>query len=653
MSQPETAREDLQQQLGFEHLIADVTAKVVAAPDETFAEMVVDALGEVVRFLGGDRAGILAVDAIRNTVSVTYAWYHPSLTARVPVTLNFAAQMPWATQRVVRDRMPLVVNTLADLPEEAVQDRAAYLAQGIRSNVVAPVVMGDAVKYVITLGAIRNEIRWPVGYVPRLQLLGEIIAATIESRRVAEALRLSEARLTLAAQSAGAGLWDLDLATGRIWATPEAKTLYGFVREADVTLERMLGIVHPDDVSRLRRLVAAVSEEGGEFVEEYRVSLPGGDLRWINARGRARSNVSGRPQSVTGISLDITARKVTEAALEAANADLRRLRDQLERENTYLRQEATALKGRSRIVSQSVAIRRVLLELEKVAPTDSTVLLLGETGVGKELLAGAIHDMSPRRERTMVRVNCAAIPATLIEAELFGREKGAYTGALSKQVGRFEMASESTIFLDEIGDLPPETQVKLLRVIQERQIERLGSPRPIVVNLRIIAATNRDLAKEVRSGRFREDLFYRLNVFPIRVPSLRERLDDLPLLVDSLVDELAGRIGKRVRSVSRASLERLARYDWPGNIRELRNVIERAIILSTGPVLEIEVPDASDPDAGGPGTGQTNAKDRAAVLSILQRTGWRVRGSGGAAELLGLKPTTLEARMARMGIKRP
>jgi len=321
--------------------------------------------------------------------------------------------------------------------------------------------------------------------------------------------------------------------------------------------------------------VAVVSEAGGEFMEEHRVSLPGGGLRWINARGRARSEVSGPPRFVTGISLDITARKETEAALEAANADLRRLRDQLERENTYLRQEATAQKGRAQIVSQSAAIRRALSEVEKVAPTDSTVLLLGETGVGKELLAAAIHDMSPRRERTMVRVNCAAIPATLIEAELFGREKGAYTGALSKQVGRFEMASGSTIFLDEIGDLPPDIQIKLLRVIQERQIERLGSPRSIPVNLRIIAATHRDLASEVRAGRFRQDLFYRLNVFPIHVPSLRERLDDLPLLVDFLVDELGGRIGKRITSVTRPSLERLARYDWPGNVRELRNVIER------------------------------------------------------------------------------
>ena len=653
MSQPETAHDDLRQQLSFEHLIADVTAKVVSAPDETFAEMVVDALSEVVLFLGGDRAGILAIDPIRSTAYLMYGWYHPSLTARVPVTVNLAAQMPWVAQRVVRDRKPLVVNTLADLPEEAVQDRAAYLAQGIKSNVVAPVVMGDAVKYVITLGSIRREIRWPVGYVPRLQLLGEIIAATIESRRVAEALRLSETRLTLAAQSAGAGLWDLDLASGRIWATPEAKALYGFVREADVTLKGVLGIVHPDDVSRFRRLVAVVSEAGGEFMEEHRVSLPGGGLRWINARGRARSEVSGPPRFVTGISLDITARKETEAALEAANADLRRLRDQLERENTYLRQEATAQKGRAQIVSQSAAIRRALSEVEKVAPTDSTVLLLGETGVGKELLAAAIHDMSPRRERTMVRVNCAAIPATLIEAELFGREKGAYTGALSKQVGRFEMASGSTIFLDEIGDLPPDIQIKLLRVIQERQIERLGSPRSIPVNLRIIAATHRDLASEVRAGRFRQDLFYRLNVFPIHVPSLRERLDDLPLLVDFLVDELGGRIGKRITSVTRASLERLARYDWPGNVRELRNVIERAIILSTGPVLEIDVPDAPGSHAGGPATGQVNAMDREAVLRILQQTGWRVRGSGGAAELLGLKPTTLEARMARMGISRP
>ncbi len=653
MSQTDERAVDLRQQLGFEQLIAEVSAKVVSAPDETFAETVIAGLGEVVTSLGGERGAILTVEATRNIVTLAHAWYHPSLANRIPGAVDLAVLVPWAAQQVLGHGMPLIVNSLADLPDEAARDRAAYLAMGIKSNLIVPVVIGGAIRYVVTMGAMRNEVRWPLSYVPRLQLLGEIIANTIERRRVTEALRQSEARLTLAAQSAGAGAWDLDAATGRIWATPEANELYGFARDAEPTLDLVLGAIHPDDAGRVRDRLAEVSAPGAEFVDEYRVLLPDGAVRWVIVRGRARTEPDGTHRRVSGISIDITARKETEAALEAANADLQRLREQLERENTYLRQEATQLKRGGSIVAQSAAIRRVMSEIEKVSATDSTVLLLGETGVGKELVASAIHDMSPRRERPMVRVNCAAIPTTLIEAELFGREKGAYTGALSKQIGRFELASGSTIFLDEIGDLPPDIQVKLLRVIQERQIERLGSPRPIAVNLRIIAATNRDLAKEVRSGRFREDLFYRLNVFPIRVPALRERLDDLPLLVDSLVDELGDRIGKHFTSVSRASLARLARYHWPGNVRELRNVIERAMILSAGPMLDVDVPDVPGAEAAGPGSSRTSSMDPEAVLRVLQRTGWRVRGHGGAAELLGLKPTTLEARMTKMGITRP
>ena len=645
----ETPRADLQQQLSFEQLIADVSAQVVSAPDEAFATTVVEAIGRVVRLFGGDRGGFLRVEVGRGEVYTSYGWYHESLSQRVSGTLNFAEVMPWATRRVVQERQPLVVNTLADIPAEAERDRAAYLAQGIKSNIVIPLVIGGTVRYVFTMGALHREVQWPVSYVPRLQLLGEIIGSTIERRRVAEALRQSESRLSLAVQSANAGPWDLDIATGRIWGAPRTKELYGFAQETEVNIGMVLAIVHPDDVGRVRDRLGQVASSGGEFVDEYRVMLSDGGVRWVNARGRAVSEADGRYRHVTGISIDITESKHAEEALARATADLQRLREQLERENVYLRQEAGQLTGRWPVVAQSPAMRDVMVQVEKVASTDSTVLLFGETGSGKELVASAIHELSPRRPRAMVRVNCAAIPASLIEAELFGREKGAYTGALSRQVGRFEMASGSTIFLDEIGDLPPDTQVKLLRVIQERQIERLGNPRPVAVDLRIIAATNRDLAKDVRDGRFREDLYYRLNVFPIRVPALRERRDDLPLLVDALVDELRGRIGKHVTAVSRASLDRMSRYSWPGNVRELRNVIERAMILAPGPVLDIDVPDGG----GGLAPVRVSGMDRESVLEVLHRTGWRIRGRNGAAELLGLKPTTLEARMARLGITRP
>src|SRR5271166_563935 len=274
------------------------------------------------------------------------------------------------------------------------------------------------------------------------------------------------------------------------------------------------------------------------------------------------------------------ARTRAEIAIREGADEVRRLRDQLQRENVYLQQEVRAFRGHSRLVGESVALRRVLEQAEQVAATNSSVLLMGETGTGKELMASAIHDLSPRSSRPMVRVSCAAIPGTLIESELFGREKGAFTGALSRQVGRFEAAHGSTLFLDEVGELPLEVQVKLLRVLQEKQIQRLGSSKDTSVDVRIIAATNRDLEKAVREKTFRDDLYYRLNVFPIRMPPLRERPEDIPLLVHAFVSEFAKLFGKSIESIDKDGLDALQRYSWPGNIREVRNVVERAMILA-------------------------------------------------------------------------
>ena len=303
------------------------------------------------------------------------------------------------------------------------------------------------------------------------------------------------------------------------------------------------------------------------------------------------------------------------------------------------------------IAGKSAAVQHVLNQAQLVAATDSTVLLLGETGTGKERFAAYIHQLSARRAREMVCVNCAAIPATLIESELFGRERGAYTDANSQQIGRFELAHRSTIFLDEIGDLPFEVQVKLLRVLEERQIERLGSVKSINVDTRIIAATHRSLEQRIAGGGFRADLFYRLNVFPLRVPPLRERAEDVPLLVWRFIEEFSTTFGKRIEEVPAENMAALQRYGWPGNIRELRNAVERAMILANGPRLIVSIP-----------TPLSVARLRSLRLvdvqkehirQVLETAGWRVRGSGGAAVRLGLRPTTLETRMAKLGLSRP
>ena len=358
-----------------------------------------------------------------------------------------------------------------------------------------------------------------------------------------------------------------------------------------------------------------------------------------------------RIRLAAGMFASVVASRHSDEALQRALAEVKRLSDQLHLENVSLRREVPSALSASAVVGQSAAISRVQEQVRQVAETDATVLLLGETGSGKELFASQIHELSRRRGRSMVRVNCAAIPATLIESELFGREKGAYTGALSRQIGRFELADGSTIFLDEIGDLPADVQVKLLRVLEEKQIERLGSSRTTKVDTRIIAATHRDLEQRIEADTFREDLYYRLNVFPIRVPPLRERTEDIPLLVWRFVDDFSKAFGKQIESISKDNIAMLQRYAWPGNVRELRNVVERALIVANGPRLTIALPQCS--------AAATRRSVKLAdvqtehIRSVLDGSGWRIRGVGGAAERLGLKATTLETRMAKLGIQRP
>jgi formate hydrogenlyase transcriptional activator len=301
------------------------------------------------------------------------------------------------------------------------------------------------------------------------------------------------------------------------------------------------------------------------------------------------------------------------------------------------------------ITGRSPAILKVLRQAEQVAPTDASVLIFGETGTGKELLAQAIHRLSPRGRQVMMKVNCAALPSGLVESELFGREKGAFTGALTRQIGRFEVADGSTIFLDEVGELPADVQVKLLRVLQEGEFERLGSPRTVRVNVRVIAATNRDLSDLVRKGRFREDLYYRLNVFPIRMPPLRDRQQDIPLLVWDFLADFSARMGKKITQVPRATMDALQRRQWPGNIRELRNVIEHGAIITKGETLGL--PDLGEAGAAAPPLQTLADAEREHILRVLDSTGWRIKGPRGAAAALGLNPATLYSRMKKLGIR--
>ena len=511
--------------IAFERLLADLAAQFANVAADAVVPAIEQAMGRLIDFLGFDRSSYVEVlndDRMHTICSVAMPPHRPLQRGALEL------HVPWLMSELRAGRVVCRSSLPDGLPADAVDERAFVVAQGIRSQMVAPLREGGRLVGMITLVAFQDTRAWPDALVARLSTAGHVFAQAL-------------------------------------------------------------------------------------------------------------------------------ARSRTDAELRRALAEIRTLKERLEAENSYLR-DAVERPLKQALASRSPAYQRVLDEVAQVAATQSTVLMLGETGSGKEVLAEALHRASPRRERAMITINCAALPPALIEAELFGREKGAYTGALARQPGRFELADGSTLFLDEIGEMPVELQTKLLRVLQDGRFERVGGTQTISVDIRLVAATNRDLTHEVETGRFREDLYYRLNVFPITVPPLRERREDIPMLAWTFVKEFAATFGKPIEHIDEASMAALVAHAWPGNVRELRNVVERAMILSRGPTLHIElsplrVGKAMPKPAAPPAT--LEKAERHHLLQTLQRCGWRIRGAGGAAAQLGLKPTTLESRLKKLGLHRP
>src|SRR2546426_5667008 len=422
--------------------------------------------------------------------------------------------------------------------------------------------------------------------------------------------------------------------------TPDGGTLYAnraVLEYTGLTMPDLLAadfpslLFHPEDVARLKDTRRERLSHGVPFEIEWRARRHDGQYRWFLVRYRPLVDDQSRVLRWYATAMDIDDRKRTEERTQSENLALR---EDIDRASMF-----------EEIVGSSASLRAVLVQVAKVAPTDSTVLLLGETGTGKELIARAIHKRSRRATKAFIRVNCAAIPQALIGSELFGHEKGAFTGALQRRLGRFEAADGGTILLDEIGDLPPETQVALLRVLQEREIERVGSSHPIAVDVRVIVAANQDLEAAVARGAFRADLFYRLNVFPIAVPPLRERMDDIPILVEYLVERFAKRAGKKISRIEQRTMALLQAYAWPGNVRELQNVIERAVVLCEGETFSIDDSwlKAKGPPAGG-------EQDRATIEAALAATQGRVAGPTGAAAKLGMPRQTLDSKIRALRI---
>ena len=472
-------------------------------------------------------------------------------------------------------------------------------------------------------------------------------------RQAEEALRASESRLAVGTDLAGLAFYELDYGKRAGLVDDRCRDLFGLPPDrahAFQFFEFWEEGLHPDDRPRVLEIRQQLHDGSLERLSaEYRFLHPTRGERWIHHLGRVITrDATGRAVRTFGVLRDITERKRAEEAQRQSLEEIRRLKDRLQAESDYLKAELRVTTSQGDLTGQSAAIQKVLRQVEQVAPTDASVLILGETGTGKELIAQAIHRLSPRHDHVMVRVSCAVLPSGLVESELFGREKGAFTGALTRQVGRFEVADGSTIFLDEIGELSLDLQAKLLRVLQEGEFERLGSPRTLKVNVRVIAATNRDLADAIRQGRFREDLYYRLNVFPIRVPPLRERAEDIPQLVWAFLAEFNSRMGKKITQVPREAMDALQRHPWPGNVRELRNVIEHGAIVTPGDTLRVPTIDEAMPSADQPMT--LADAEREHILRALETAGWHVKGPNGAAAVLGINPGTLYGRMKKLGI---
>lgn len=484
-----------------------------------------------------------------------------------------------------------------------------------------------------------------------------------ENKRAEEALKRSEAYLAEGQRLSHTGSWARNVSSGEIFVSPEGFRIFGLDPAATkMTLPLLLSRTHPEDRPGFEEAIQTATREAKDFEADYRVIRDDGTVRHIHTIGHPVKDTAGNPVEFVGTLIDVTEQHQARTALEKALEEIKALRDQLYQENVALRKEIDETSMFEEVVGKSAALQSVLRQVQTVAPTESTVLIFGETGTGKELIARAIHNLSPRRGNAFVKLNCAAIPTGLLESELFGHEKGAFTGAIAQRIGRFELANRGTVFLDEIGEVPLELQPKLLRVLQEREFERLGSTRTQRTDARLIAATNRDLETMVNEQKFRSDLFYRLNVFPIRVPALRERPEDIPLLARHFAELFSRRINKAITAIPSETMSALTQYDWPGNVRELQNVIERAVILSTGGVLRVPSRDlkargiASSNGHGSVPRPHTRVRtrvpsfDREEILRALTETAGRVGGPDGAAARLGLKRTTFIAQMKRLGI---
>ena len=641
----------ISERLKFEQLSFEVVSDVITKHDEELDTSIIRALHRIRLFFDADAVFLGKISHDGKLLPSSHVCVSKHFNRDRYLKLARTGSYPTYASHLLRAGF-FVWGRPEEFPDWH-KERKFFSALGIKATAIVMLHSDGTAMHTIGVDSLRHERKWPDNIEDRLRFIGKMLYNALERRYAEAELKNNERTFRMLVKQAAESFFVLDY-TGKISdVNYRACESLGFSREelldmtiADVDIEV--------ESKRHKELYWERLEPGNYIPFEGMHRRKDGTTFPVSVR-LGRVDI-GDKRSLLALVRDISSRKSREEELEKAFQEIKVLKDQLEQENISLRKELEAEYHHGDIVGKSDPIRNVIAQANRVAKSDACVLILGETGTGKEVMAHFIHYMSERKSRAMIKVNCAALPATLIESELFGREKGAYTGASTSQMGRFEAASGSTIFLDEIGDLPMEMQVKLLRVLQDGQFERLGSMTTISTDARVIAATNRDLSRFVRDGRFRSDLYYRLNVFPIIIPPLRDRKEDIPLLVREFINEFNQKRNKPVDVIPKRTMELLGSYGWPGNIRELRNVIERAMLLSPGSTLYIDRLETEDSAANTSGKSEPVRLDevnRKHIVRILERTDWRIYGKMGAAKMLGLKPSTLQYKIKKLRIEKP
>lgn len=653
----EEANRELEQRVKFTNLISELSMEIYNLSPDEIDEGINKALKKIGEFAGVDRSYIFLYRDNETLMDNTHEWCAPGIESEIENLQGLKVEMfPWLTSKHWKGDI-VNVPRVSDMPPEAKYEREELEREGIKSLISLALANGDARLGYLGFDSVKTERAWDTEIIDLLTISGQMFAGLMIRKLTEQMLQESEERHRTLLEHTNDLIVETDSLGKVLYVSPNHKELLGY--EPDELIGKSIfEFIHPDDhESTLAEFKEAINKFESRHVV-HRLKHIDGKWRWFESAGKPFKIASGEIRTVIA-SRDITERIKAEQDLKNALSEVEMLKNRLEAENVYLQEEIKTEYNFDEIIGKSKELKMVLRTVEQVAPTDTTVLITGETGTGKELVARSIHNLSPRKNRPLVKVNCGAIPEGLVESELFGHEKGSFTGAVQQRAGRFELADGGTIFLDELSELPIDIQVKLLRVLQEGEFERVGGTQTKKVDVRIIAATNRNLEKAMDDGKFRSDLYYRLNVFPIHVPSLRERVEDIEFLVNHFVDKFSRKAGKSIKSISKEALEKIKNYNWPGNIRELENIIERAVILSRGDSITLkDLPDIDNRnnqtnfDSDDKSIKTLEDLERTHILEILEECKWIVDGNRGAAKILNINPSTLRSRMKKLGINK-